>query len=131
MDKLAIHAGIAGFSKRKDRSYSVRFETGELTTTQAAWLHENTPSWGWLVHVPNDEEAIDNIEVPNTPAAKKDGPSPADRQRRIIYALFKGLQEQGMARGSFESFYETQMERIAEWLKEKIERLSAKGSNGT
>lgn len=114
--KVLLPAILSAVASRKDRSYTLKFETRELSGTSASALLDMLQSEGHLLFSPNDD--ITEVDIPKEKAdASISGPSPSKRQRSIIFLLWK----QGGKQGDFESYYRSKMEYINDILKEKLE----------
>jgi len=122
MKKLTLSAGLAGLTSKSDRSYTLRFDTLELDSEEISWLNENLKAWGWLVISPNQEDPIEDVDVPTDRATGKDTKSPSERLRSVLYAWYASLQEKGAIQGSFSHFYEAKMEAMICHFKEKLDK---------
>jgi len=60
-------------------------------------------------------------EVPEENAEVSDLPSHSERQRSILYVLYKQAIKKGTFIGLFDSYYKQSMEKIIENLKNKID----------
>ena len=114
--KVLLPSILSGISSRKDKSYTLKFETRELRGADAAMLMDQLHSEGYLLFSPNDD--LTEADVPKEKAdASVSGKSPSQRQRAIIYRLW----EQSGKQGDFESYYRSKMEYINDLLKEKLQ----------
>jgi len=114
--KVTLPVILSKVSSRKDRSYSLTFETRELSGASAVTLMDNLLSEGFLLYSPNDD--ISDTDVPKEKADSALGnKTVSQRIRATLYVLW----EQRGKPGNFESFYNTMGERIIEQLKEKLE----------
>lgn len=114
--KVLLPAILSGVSSRKDRSYSLKFETRELSGESASTLLDLLQQEGFLLFSPNNDlsEADVPTELADASLGKK---TPSARQRAVIYLLW----EQANKPGDFETYYRSKMEYIIELLKEKID----------
>lgn len=114
--KVHLPAILSGVASRKDKSYTLKFETRELKGTEAAMLLDYLQSEGYLLFSPNDD--ITEADIPKEKAdASMGAKSPSQRQRAIIYRLW----EQRGKEGDFEAYYRSKMEYLNDLLKEKLD----------
>lgn len=114
--KVLLPAILSGVASRKDKSYTLKFETRELRGSEAATLLDTLQSEGWLLYAPNDD--LTEADIPTEKAdASMGGKSPSQRQRAIIFRLW----EQRGRNGDFESYYRSTMENLNDLLKEKLD----------
>jgi hypothetical protein len=110
---MKLPAYLTGFSSKSDGSASLRFNTNELTGEDFAELKRELNEFGWLVFAPEGQ----TVEVPNekiTDERKK----PSQRLRAVLYLLFKKSYANDEA---FESWYRTQIEKMIDRIKEKLD----------
>jgi len=113
--KVLLPAILGGVASRKDGSYSLKFETRELGK-DAAMLLSLMNSEGYLLFSPNDD--LTEQDIPDEKADSMTGSkTQAQRLRATLYILWK----QRGQNGSFETFYRSNMEKIIELIKEKLE----------
>ena len=107
---------LSKVSSRKDRSYSLTFETRELSGKDAAMLLDFLQAEGWLLFSPENNFETSDIpdEKPNAMVGQK---TQAQRLRAVIYKLWelKGKQ------GQFEAYYSSVLENMIDQIKEKLE----------
>lgn len=108
---MKVAATFDRFSSRADGSFGLSFSTQESADVLA--LQSNVRSFGWLVFQENE---IQDEDIPKEDA--EETKTPSQRQRAILYRLW----EQSGKTGTFETYYRTQMEKIADWLKGKLEK---------
>lgn len=112
--KVTLPATFSKITSRADRSYKIEFETRELGE-DAVKLMTMLQSEGWLLFSPNELEATD---VPDEKADAMTGQkTPSKRLRSVIFLLWKNRGQNG----SFETYYQTQMEQIIDQLKSKLD----------
>lgn len=112
--KVLLPAILSGVASRKDKSYSLKFETRELGQ-EAAILFDQLQTEGWLLFSPNELEEAD---VPDEKADAMTGQkTQAQRLRGVIFRLW----EQNGKKGSFDNYYRTVTESLMDQLKEKLE----------
>lgn len=106
---------IAGLQSKVDGSIKITLETRELNPNSAANLFEMRNREAWAVLAPN---RIEEVNLPKEQAdATLQNKTPSQRLRNVLYILWK----QNGSQGDFESYYKTQMEKMIEKLKDKIE----------
>lgn len=114
--KVLLPAILSGVSSRKDRSYSLKFETRELSGESASTLLDLLQQEGFLLFSPNND--LSEADIPDEKADAMLGTkTQAQRLRAVIYRLY----EQTGKHGDFETYYRSKMEYIIELLKEKLE----------
>lgn len=124
MDKLTFPAILAGFSSKVDGSLTIRFNTQEMDAAEIAEVADCRNCFGWLHFWPNQEVEYD--EAPPDNAVRDEGKTPSQRLRDIMYALWRELQCQGLTNQTFEAYYQTQMAKIQEHYKAKIDKVGKK-----
>lgn len=102
-----------------DRSVGLYFETRELTGIEAAILVDARQTEGWLAYGKNEKDVLAALEdIPDNPAdpdlQKK---SASQRLRNVLYVFW----EQKGKPGRWEDFYATQLERLIDTIKSKLE----------
>ena len=111
---VKLPAIFSGIRSRKDKSYSLSFETRELGGGDAGVLLGMNGAECWLLIAPDD--SLDAVDVP---AAKPDSltprKSPAARQRSVMFIYWK-QQGGGEVLGDFDGWYASVIERnISQW----------------
>lgn len=115
MSKLNFAAVIAGVKTRKDRSLRVELDTQELGE-DAAKLFAVLGMQGWVLFSPNDD--ITEQDIPEVKAdAGLGNKTPSSRLRAVLRVYW----EQKGQPGTWESFYLTQMERLIDTVKDKLD----------
>ena len=113
--KVTLPAILSGVASRKDRSYTLKFETRELRGTEAAILLDELQAEGWLLFSSNE---LKEADIPDEKADAMTGQkTQAQRLRGVIYRLW----EQNGKKGNSEEYYRTVMESLIDQLKEKLE----------
>jgi hypothetical protein len=106
------HATIGTVSSRTDGSIAFRVNTPELRASEAGAV------MGWhgkacrVTILPDEGEPEELIKV----ETERDTKSPGQRLRSVIFVLFKEQERSG----SFQAFYEQEMERVIEHYKKKL-----------
>jgi hypothetical protein len=114
--KLSFPAQLTKISSRADRSYKLEFSTRELSGIEAVSLLDELLSEGFLLYSPNDD--FEEADVPKEKADAGLGTkTPSQRLRSVLYVFW----EQSGKKGSFEDYYRVQIEKLIEYIKEKLE----------
>lgn len=111
---VQVPAIVINMNPRADRSWRIAFETRELTGDEVKILVNNFQGEGWLVFKPNAD--VNPTDIPESPA-ESGTKTPSERLRGVTYILWK----QKGAKGDFQAFYNTTMERLIEYMKSKLE----------
>jgi hypothetical protein len=110
MIKLPVY--FTRFGSKTDGSASLGFATQELGANDFALLKEHLNEYGWLVFRPNEFKSDD---IPKEDAEDPEK-TPSKRLRATLYRLW----EQNGKQGDSEVYYRTQMEKVINHLKEKL-----------
>lgn len=112
--KTTLPATLETVSTLKDGSFKMVFTSQELNSENGTTLLQMRQKFGWLLFSPNEitAEDVPEIEVSNSGIKK----SASKRLRDCIFIWWKN---QGQI-GEFEDFYQSKIERIIGWVKEKI-----------
>ena len=116
---IAIQATIEGVQTRKDRTLKITIGSQELQPKQMAELLSFNQNLAYIYVSPksisSDEKgAIDGVQVDKP----KQGKSQSQRLRSTLYKVWETT---ATGVDNFDAYYEQQMERIIEHLKNKIE----------
>jgi predicted RecB family nuclease len=115
MMKVTLPAILSGVASRKDRSYTLKFETRELRGEEAAILLDQLQAEGWLLFSSNE---LKEADIPDEKADSMTGQkTQAQRLRGVVYRLW----EQNGKKGNSEEYYRTVMESLIDQLKEKLD----------
>lgn len=108
-----IPATLEGISTLKDGGMSVRFHTNEMSNYNKTKLMGFSNSFGWLLF---SEKAIHDLpaEAPRREAGVK---TPSQRLRASLFVLW----QQKYGDQPFDPWYEQQMEKIINKVKEQLE----------
>lgn len=113
--KVTLPAILSGVASRKDRSYTLKFETRELRGEEAAILLDQLQAEGWLLFSSNE---LKEADIPDEKADSMTGQkTQAQRLRGVVYRLW----EQNGKKGNSEEYYRTVMESLIDQLKEKLD----------
>jgi hypothetical protein len=113
--KAKLPAIFTKITSLADRSYKLEFSTRELSGQDATMLMSQIHNEGWLLFSPNELNGKDiPDEKPDSMTGKK---TQAQRLRAVIYKIW----ESKGSNGSFETYYQSYMEKVIDQLKEKID----------
>lgn len=112
--KVQLPAQLTKVETRSDRTVKLVFDTRELGEDSAT-LFKLAHSEGWLVF------ASTEITEADIPDEKADSMTTTKTQAQRLRATLFVLWQQRGKQGDFESYYRTQMERIIETIKDKLE----------
>jgi hypothetical protein len=116
MRATKVPAIFTGIKSRKDRSYSLTFETREFSGSDAAELLALQQTEGWLLFAPTDD--IDEAVIPAEKAnAELGSKTPGQRLRGVLFILW---QQTGKGE-DFEDFYRKKMEAIIDQVKARLD----------
>ena len=114
--KVLLPATLSKVASRKDRSYTLSFDTRELSGTEAATLLGELMNEGWLLYSPNED--LKEADVPDEKADSMTGQkTQAQRLRGVIYRLW----EQNGKKGNSEDYYRSILESLIDQMKERLE----------
>lgn len=111
---VQVPAQVTNLNPRADRSWKLTFETRELSGEEVKILADNFQSEGWLVFSPNEIKTVDMPKGDADSGAK----SQSQRLRDVIFIMWK----QRGGKGDYETYYRTQLERLIEHIKSKLEK---------
>jgi uncharacterized Fe-S cluster-containing protein len=112
-------AQLDGYSRRKDRTVSLRFISQEKTSSEVMEIDEALHQFGILYFRgeeemnPDEIEELDNIEIDLYDEPK----TQSQRMRNVLFVLWK----QDGEKGDFKKFYKQKTEEIIQHFKNKIE----------
>lgn len=113
-NKVTLPAILTKAETRVDGSIKLTFDTRELGS-DAAVLFGMARKEGWLLFAAQElSEGDIPDEKPDSMTGQK---TEAQRLRSVLFVYWKQKGEQG----NFEDFYRTQMSRIVEQIKDKLE----------
>lgn len=101
---------------RVDRSWVLSFETRELFGKDVEELANRLGTEGYIVHSANDDITAKDVPIGNANSGL-DGKSPSQRLRNALYVLHS----QSDSKLTFEVYYASQMERLIESVKSRLE----------
>lgn len=112
---IQVAATFDSSGRRKDRSVSLKFSTTlEISTDDYAVMDRLVQQSGWLLFSPNELAASD---IPHDDAPS-DTKKPSVRLRGVIWHIWDKNTDRSEP---FDLFYQRQMDRIIEKLKEQLE----------
>jgi len=119
MSKILCPAILDGYTRRKDRSVSLRFITQEKTSSEIMDIDATLDQFGILYFRgeekmnPDEIEELDNIDLDVYDEPK----SQSQRLRNVLYILWK----QDGEKGDFKKYYKQKTEEIIQHFKNKLE----------
>lgn len=117
MTKILLPVQLNPISRRKDRSVKLSLETRELGTDEILLLMSLESEEMWMALTTNQDDMPEAPEINAEVETKSD----TQRQRNVLYILWRQATEKGKYLGTFESYYHENMNRIIETLKNKID----------
>ncbi len=117
--RILTSAVMDGYARRKDRSVSIRFVTGEKTSQEIAEIDSSCEQFGYLYFkaeetlTPDEVEELDNLD---TELYDK----PKTQSQRLRNVMFKVWDAKGR-KGEFKEFYRQETEKIINHYKTKID----------
>ena len=116
---LILPAILQSFRSRVDKTYTINFETNELTPEQVGELANNTQSFGFLAFS-KDAFKSEQISLISEIKAEYDDKSktPSKRLRDVLFVAWKQSSE-GYA--TFEDYYKSKLEKFINHVKSKLE----------
>ena len=115
---LQIASSIEGISSRVDGTWKLVIGTQELNEEQTKAIIQLNRKQGWFLFKENQLVGTDLIDIPEIKPEFKTDKSPSQRLRGVLYVLFE--QKYKSQYKTFEEFYRIQMEKIIDWIKEKL-----------
>lgn len=113
---ITLPATLEGVTRRKDRSVSLRFSSlFETTNEDFSKLDGMFQASGYLLF---SDEQIGLNDIPDEEIKDTDLKSPSSRLRDVLFVLHK---QRGGNSADFRQFYESQMEKVIEAIKERLE----------
>jgi len=119
MSKLLLAAQFVGYSNKRDKSVTLRFETQEMAPQQIAQIHAMLDEFGAFYFSGNGE--ITQAQKEELDALEKDvfdhPKTQSQRLRNVLFKLWKQTPE-GFA--EFPKYYEFHTNKIIEHFKNKL-----------
>lgn len=119
MDLLQISAIIEGIASRKDGTFKLSVGTQELDEEEALSLIRLNRKMGWFVFKENPLVEADLINIPEIKPEFEDEKTPSQRLRNVLYVLWEQKYKKDYK--TFDAFYKVQVEKIIDWVKQKLE----------
>lgn len=118
-ERILLPAQFVGYSNRKDRSVTLRFETQEMTPQDIAKIHATLDQFGGLYFKGNGE--ITEAERKELDALETDVfDNPKTQSQRLRNVLFKLWKEKGDGFAEFQGYYAFHTNKIIEHFKSKL-----------
>ena len=115
---LQIAATVESIRSRVDGTWVLGVGTQELKEEQAKVLLKLNRKLGYFLFKVTPLQEADLINIPETTPEFKGDKTPSQRLRAVLYVYWG----QRKPTKTFDEFYKTQMEKIIEWMKEKLEK---------
>jgi hypothetical protein len=116
-EPIQIPAYFMRARTHKDGALGLSFDTQEMTAEAKVKVIGLVNTFGWLLYKESEEPFI-NKDIPEYDPEQYDQvKSPALRQRSVYFLLYKQNPE-GFV--DFESYYRNKMEKVINFLKEKL-----------
>ena len=115
--RILLPVSLNPISRRKDRSVKVSLETRELSPTEIMTLMAIEGEEMWMSLATTEQELPDAPEE----APELETKTLAQRQRAVLFILYKKAHDEGKTIGNFDMYYREKMEKIIEQLKSKID----------
>jgi len=113
--KSSIPASITKVTTMRDKTVRVQVDCQEIPSEHMAELFDLNDKLGYFFFHEKPLKEIDTSTLPEIKLEDWEKP-PSQRQRAVIFRIW----EQTDRKQTFEVFYRDQMERIIEWLKQKL-----------
>lgn len=118
-DKLIHAAVLDGYSRRKDRSVSLRFHTQELTSRDIMDIDSMCDSFGILYFRPGEKLNADDLaELDKVDLSDMDNPKTQSQRLRAVLYL---LHQREAPEMEFRDYYYQQTEKIINHYKTKLD----------
>tara|TARA_R110002050_G_scaffold183051_1_gene316577 strand:- start:16 stop:378 length:363 start_codon:yes stop_codon:yes gene_type:complete len=117
--KILCPAILDGYTRRKDRSVSLRFITQEKTSAEVMNIDETLDQFGILYFRGQEQmnkeeiEELDNVELD----LYDDPKTQSQRLRNVLFVFWK----QEGSNGDFKKYYKQKTEEIIQHFKNKLE----------
>jgi hypothetical protein len=114
--KLLTPAILQRYGSRSDNTFSLSFNTNELTSEQIILMNKLKNQYGFLMFKDSEIENAEKGEFDSLEADLNDpAKTPSKRLRSVLYLVSKDRDI------DFKEFYKSEMERIIEHYKGKLE----------
>lgn len=114
MKAVQFPSQLTKLETRVDGSIKVIIETQELSGSDMADLFAYRGQLGYTTFTPNPEAVVDVPDV----KVEDNGKSPSQRLKAVLYVMWE---QSGKKVDTFTMYYEMQMERIINQIKDKLE----------
>lgn len=119
--KIVLGGTVGSIATRVDGSVSIKFETDELDAASAGNLFQLRGKYAKALFSDDNITELEANVVAATELTGTKKKSPSQRLRNVLYKLF----EQSGYSIEFENFYATEMERIIDGVKSKLNSEAA------
>jgi hypothetical protein len=114
MKPLSTSGELSIGAATRDGGLNVRIHTQELTPEQMTAMYSYHNKFGYILFKPND---IQDGDIPTEDVDDKDK-TPSKRLRNVLYVLHA---QSGKDKKEFEAFYRTEMEKVIDHFKKRID----------
>ena len=115
MKAVQFPAQLQKIATRVDGSINISLETQELSGNDMAELFSYRNALGYVTFTPN---LVGKVEVPESPVEDM-GKSPSQRMRAVLFVMWEQSGKKKF--DTFAQFYDVNMERLINQLKERLE----------
>jgi len=115
--RILTPAVLDGYSRKKDKTVSVRFITQEMTSVEIQLIDSLLEEYGYLYFQPgqtiNEQLVAEMEQLPEEQVVRK---TPSQRLRNVLYVYHK---EMGIKQ-PFDAFYAQEMENYIAQIKRRL-----------
>lgn len=117
--KLLTSCQLVGYNPRKDKSLTIRFETGEKSPEDVMQIHSMMDVYGYLLFSGQDRLTKEEVEkIDNLDTDLYDNPkTQSQRLRNVLYLNWKQERE---GHEDFKEYYKSKTDVIIEHFKNKL-----------
>lgn len=117
--KLLTSCQLVGYNPRKDKSLTIRFETGEKSPEDVMQIHSLMDVYGYLLFSGQDTLTKEEIEeIDNLDTDLYDNPkTQSQRLRNVLYLNWK---QESEGHEDFKEYYKSKTDIIIEHFKNKL-----------
>lgn len=117
--KLHTSGQLVGYNPRKDKSLTIRFETGEKSPEDVMKIHSMIDTFGYLVFKAENQLTNEEIkELDNLDVELYD--KPKTQSQRLRNVLFLNWKQETEGHEEFKDYYKSKTDTIIEHFKNKL-----------
>ena len=117
--KLLTGCQLVGYNPRKDKSITLRFETGEKTPQDIMGIHSMLDTFGYLLF--KGEEQLTKEEIAEIDDLDTDlYDNPKTQSQRIRGVIFRRHENDDEGYPEFKDYYKYKTDQIIEYLKKGL-----------